>query len=89
MTIKYLFAKNIATALKGKDITRQSVWDAANALKAVDTGGGMPAMDWTTPTKLLGGSVTRGFNTTGYACTYEGGDWKLKGQAFRLNGSPS
>jgi len=84
LAVKYLFAKNVAPALEGKEITRQAVWDTSNSLKAVNTDGLMPSMDWSTPTKLLGGMVTRGFNTTGYAYKYTGGDWKLEGQAFSL-----
>jgi ABC-type branched-subunit amino acid transport system substrate-binding protein len=84
LAIKYLFTKNVAAALEGKEITRQAVWDTTNSLKAVNTEGLMPPMDWSTPTKLLGGTVTRGFNTTGYAYKYAGGDWKLEGNAFSL-----
>jgi len=84
LAVKYLFAKNVAPALDGKEITRQAVWDTSNSLKAVNTDGLMPPMDWSTPTNLLGGMVTRGFNTTGYAYTYTGGDWTLEGQAFSL-----
>jgi len=81
--IKMLFAKQVVPKAGSADsLTRQSVFNAANSLSSVNLDGLTPTLDFTKPSNLLGGTVTRAFNTTSYV-------FKIDGEKFTPAGSVS